>query len=150
MQQQYPKLNLPTIELKIRKSSEKERLLVWASTRKCYLVLTPEEWVRRHFVAYLVSGCGAQPEQICEEYPVMVNGLAQRADVVVMDSGVHPLMLVECKAPTVAIDAAVYAQAVRYNAIVGARYVVLTNGMKHLCFELTANGYKPMTALAKF
>ncbi len=147
MQQQYPKLNLPSIELKIRKNGEKERLSVWAPTRKCYLVLTPEEWVRRHFVAYLVSGCGAQAEQICEEYPVVVNGQAQRADVVVMDTKARPVLLVECKAPTVAIDAEVYAQAVRYNAIIGARYVVLTNGMKHLCFELTAEGYKPMSSL---
>lgn len=74
-----------------------------------------------------------------EEYPVCVEGMPQRADIVVMGGDNKPLMLVECKAPAVGLDASVLDQAVRYNNIVGARYIMLTNGMAHYCY-VTYNG----------
>ncbi len=149
MQNSYPRLNFPAVELKMRRDAASGTISVWAAQRHCYLVLTPEEWVRRHVVAYLVAHCSVEPQQICEEYPVKVNGLAQRADIVVIDNAARPAILVECKAPSVAINADVYAQAVRYNAVIGARHLILTNGLKHLCFELGAEGYTPMSTFPK-
>ena len=69
-----------------------------------YLVLTPEEWVRQHLIACLVTCCGAQPTRIVQEYAVPLNGQPQRADVVVVDDSARPLLLAECKAPHVKID----------------------------------------------
>ena len=55
-----------------------------------WLVLTPEEWVRRHLIAYLETGCGAARRRIVQEYPVAMNGAPQRADVVVVAGcGIH-------------------------------------------------------------
>ncbi len=144
MQKSYPQLNFPSVELKTRRDGSSDTLSVWVPTRRCYLQLTPEEWVRRHVVTYLVAECGAEPEQICEEYPVNINGQAQRADIVVVDSFAKPYILVECKAPNIALNAEVYAQAVRYNAVVEAPYIIITNGVKHLCFCRTEQGYKAM------
>ncbi len=138
------KLNFPPIELKTRRNSDDNGLSVWVATRRSYLLLTPEEWVRRHTVAYLVSHCGVEPQQICEEYGVKVTGQAQRADIVVVSPNGAPTILVECKAPSVAIDQGVFAQAVRYNAVLGARYVILTNGLKHYCYELNEGQYQPL------
>ena len=76
---------------------------------------------------------------IVQEYPVYIEGMAQRADVVVMDADQKPLMLVECKAPAVKIDQAVKDQAVRYNNILKCRYIMLTNGLKHY-FYATYDG----------
>ena len=77
--------------------------------------------------------------------------MAQRADVVVCGRNGKPCLLAECKAPDVALEEeqrarSVLAQAVRYNSIVGARYVLLTNGKRHLCFEFdaTRNRYLPL------
>ena len=81
-----------------------------------------------------------------EEYAVNVNAAPQRADVVVMDGEARPVALVECKAPDVRITSEVFEQATRYNAVLGARYVILTNGITHFCFERTADGYAPMSA----
>lgn len=135
-----PKLNLPPIELKIRRNEHDNSLSVWVATRKSYLVLTPEEWVRRHMVSYLTTHCGVEAEQICEEYPVKVTGQAQRADIVVINPQCKPSILVECKAPNIALDQEVFAQAARYNAVINARYMILTNGLKHFCFECSTQG----------
>ncbi len=143
MQTNYPKLNFPPIRLKTRLNEVEKSISVWVASRKSYLVLTPEEWVRRHAVEYLTTHCGFEPTQICEEYPVALNGQAQRADVVVVGSDSKPLILVECKAATVTINSAVFDQAVRYNSVIGARYIILTNGIRHLCFELSESGYTP-------
>lgn len=137
-----PKLNFPAVRL--RACRRDGALFVWDPLRGMWLVLTPEEWVRRHLVAYLVSDCGAQALRIVQEYPVDLNGQSQRADVVVVDGRGRPLLVAECKAPTVRIDDAVLAQAVRYNSVLGARFVVLTNGLNHYCYRAEAGGYVPL------
>ena len=139
-----PKLNFPPINL--RATRDKGRVMVFDNIRRMYVVLTPEEWVRRHLVDYLITHCHAPQLSIVEEYPVHINSTAQRADVVVMDNNAHPLALVECKAPDVKIDSAVFEQATRYNAVVKARYIILTNGMEHYCYEFSDEGYLPLNS----
>jgi type I site-specific restriction endonuclease len=104
------------------------------------LVLTPEEWVRRHVLAMLVDRAGVPATSIAQEYPVEVNGQTQRADIVVFGAAGRPLMVVECKAPGVAITQAAMDQAFRYNAVVGARYVMLTGGLDHYIYEVGPDG----------
>ena len=139
-----PKLNFPPINL--RATRDKGRIMVFDNIRRMYVVLTPEEWVRRHLVDYLITHCHAPQLSIVEEYPGNINSTAQRADVVVMDNNAHPLALVECKAPDVKIDSAVFEQASRYNAVVKARYIILTNGMEHYCYEFSDEGYLPLNS----
>ena len=139
-----PKLNFPPINL--RATRDKGRIMVYDNIRRMYVVLTPEEWVRRHLVDYLITHCHAPQLSIVEEYPVNINSTAQRADVVVMDNNAHPLALVECKAPDVKIDSAVFEQATRYNAVVKARYIILTNGMEYYCYEFSDERYLPLNS----
>ena len=81
-----------------------------------------------------------------QECPVCIQGLNQRADVVVYGKEAQPLLLAECKAPEITIAATVYAQAVRYNTALGARYLLLTNGLRHYIYEHDGNGgYAPLT-----
>ena len=114
-------------------------------------ILTPEERVRRHLIAYLVSACGAPARRIVQEYPVSLNGPPPRAAVVVVDDAGCPLLLAECKAPEVelgqrAVVRRTVARAVRYTSVLGARYVSVTNGLRHLCYEFADGAYRPMTA----
>ena len=127
----YPRLNFPAVKLRI--SQRGEQMTVWDPLRGIYLVLTPEEWVRRHLIGFLISHCGAQPMRIVQEYAVAMNGSPQRADVVVVD-----------EAAGIGIDRQVLAQAVRYNSVLGARYVVLTNGLVHYCYEYAEGRYTRM------
>lgn len=137
-----PKLNFPAITLRARKTGG--QVEVWDDLRGIYLVLTPEEWVRRHLIAYLVSHCAAMPKRIVQEYSVVLNSQPQRADVVVVDDHARPLLLAECKAPDVPIGQHTLAQAVRYNSVVGARYLILTNGKRHFCFECADSRCLPL------
>lgn len=145
---ELPKLNFPAIRLRARHCDG--QVEVWDALRRCYLVLTPEEWVRRHLIEYLVEHCAAHPKRIVQEYAVPLNGQMQRADVVVVDDHARPLLLAECKAPGVSIGEGALAQAVRYNSVLEARFVILTNGLKHYCCELRDGRYVQLAAFPKF
>ena len=135
-----PQINFPAIDLNVKVIDGQQ--FVWDSLRGKYLLLTPEERVRRHAISFLVSHCGVLPHSIAQEYPVPINGTAQRADIVVVGKDLAPIILVECKAPEVAIDNEVVMQAIRYNSVVKARYIVLTNGLKLYCFEHVNGQYR--------
>ena len=147
-----PKLNFPAINL--RASEDGSRTLVFDRVRGIYVVLTPEEWVRRHLVEYLVGHCSAPLHSIVEEYPVEINSMPQRADVVVLNAEARPLLLAECKSTEVNFErrevlSEVFQQASRYNAVVKARYLLITNGLKHFCYEATNEGYRALTAFPR-
>lgn len=145
----YPTLNFPSIRLRARRTP-KGRTEVFDRVRGRWLVLTPEEWVRRHIVEYMLSDCGFLSEQIVEEYPVELNGMAQRADIVAMGSDCKPLVVVECKEPNVKIDRTVLNQVVRYNSVIGARYIVMSNGIDTFCYEYNGEQYTPQCDFPHF
>lgn len=146
---ELPKLNYPAIRLRARRSAS-GRTEVFDAVRGRWLVLTPEEWVRRHVVEYMLLECGFEPQQIVEEYPVNINGMSQRADIVAIGSDAKPMVIVECKEPNVRIDRSVLDQAVRYNSILGCRYIVLTNGITTFCYILREDGrYAPTATFPK-
>lgn len=136
-----PRLNLPPVHLRARHGEG--RTEVWDPLRGCWLVLTPEEWVRQHFLNFLVAACRVPAQSIVCEYPVPLNGQPQRADIVAVDRSGAPMLLVECKAADVTIDGRVLAQAVRYNSVLHARYIMITNGMQHFCYKFENGEYQP-------
>ena len=145
---EFPKLKFPAVILPLRERNGKR--YVPDRIRGGYLLLTPEEWVRRHVIEYLTGWCGVELQRIITEYPVQLNGQPQRADIVVVGQDSRPQMLVECKAADVEISQAVLDQAVRYNSIVGAHYLMLTNGLKTFCFENLGEGrYARLNELPK-
>lgn len=136
-----PTLNLPPVRLRARRSGG--RIEIWDALRGSWLVLTPEEWVRQHVIHLLVSHRAVPAQRIVCEYPVPLNGQPQRADIVVVDDCGAPWLLVECKAADVDIDDSVLAQAVRYNSVLHASYIMITNGLQHFCCRRDGNGYTP-------
>lgn len=143
---QYPKLTFPAVVLPRRKRDGKT--YIPDRVRGGYLLLTPEEWVRRHVIEYLVGWCGVEIQRLVTEYPVELNGQPQRADIVVVGCDGKPQMLVECKAADVEMSQEVLNQAVRYNSVVGARYIMLTNGLRTFCYEAINKGeYRKLDTL---
>lgn len=134
------KLIFPAIPARIKEENGEK--YIWDSLRKIWLVLTPEEWVRQHVIAWLIGYKGIPALRISQEYPVNINGQHQRADIVVIDDFAKPHILVECKASDIEIDNEVVMQAMRYNAIVQARYILLTNGRKLFCYEYSEGQYR--------
>jgi len=129
------KLNLPTYSFKTGKS-EKDRLMIFDELRKKYVVVTPEEWVRQNFIKFLINEKNFPAGLISVEMKVDINGLNQRSDIVCFDKTGEPLLIVECKAPTIKITESVFNQAARYNMKLNTRFLILTNGINHYCCKI--------------
>ena len=106
------------------------RTYVFDPLRRREVALTPEEEVRQQVLYLLVEGLKVPAGLVAVEYSLKVNGMDRRADVVVFGKEGRPLMVVECKAPSVALTEAVLDQAVRYHSVLCPRYILLTNGGK--------------------
>jgi predicted type IV restriction endonuclease len=127
-------LNLPSYNYKIKEIEGKT--YIFDFIRKKYLVLTPEEWVRQHFINLLVSNYQYPKSLIKLEGGLKYNSLQKRSDIVVFDREGKPLLLVECKETGVKIDKKVVEQASRYNLTLKCKYLVVTNGIQTFCFEI--------------
>ncbi|MDR1155468.1 MAG: type I restriction enzyme HsdR N-terminal domain-containing protein [Bacteroidales bacterium] len=124
-------LNFPSYE--VRTKAEGKRMLIFDRIRKKYVALTPEEWVRQHLINYLVSEKGYPATLISVEMPLKYVRVDKRSDVLVNDRNGQPLMLIECKAPEVALTQKVFEQIAVYNLTIQAPCLMLTNGLQHYC-----------------
>lgn len=125
------KLNLPPYDYVLKK--ENEKVLILDIIRKKYLVLTPEEWVRQHFIHYLIHHLKYPRALLKVEGGLLFNKLQKRTDIVVFSRDGTPWMVVECKAPSQKLDNQVLGQASMYNASLKAKYITVTNGLIHFC-----------------
>jgi len=123
------KLNLPSYPFRI-KSNEKHHL-IFDEIRKKYIVLTPEEWVRQHFVRFLIDVKKYPISLITIEKQLTINNLKKRSDILVFNSDGSPNIIVECKAPKVKITQATFDQIARYNLKLEAKHLIVTNGLHH-------------------
>ena len=123
-------LNLPDFEFKTR--TENGQLQIFDLVRRRYVALTPEEWVRQHFIHYLTENKNVPISHITVEKSIRVSHLAKRADIVVFKGGLKPIVIVECKAPSVEINQEVFYQVLRYNMTLRVEYLVVTNGLRHI------------------
>ncbi len=97
--------------------------------------LLPEECIRQWFLEEL-KRAGVESYRVATEYAVRVGGRTLRVDVAVFRRGGSDVeLIVECKAPSVAITPEVVTQAAVYNSVVGARYIVVTNGSKTFIYD---------------
>jgi len=106
---------------------------VFDPLRRRWVALTPEEWVRQHFLNHLVHDLGCPPALIAVEQALVLNGLAKRADILLHAPTGEALALVECKAPGVRIGMRAFEQAARYNSVFRVRWLLVTNGLRHYC-----------------
>jgi type I site-specific restriction-modification system R (restriction) subunit len=127
-------LNLPAFEYKIQSSKTGHK--IFDVVRRKYVQLTSEEWVRQHFLHYLVSHLAYPQTLVRLEQKMQYNRLQHRPDIVVYNRLARPLMLVECKAPHISINHEAWRQIARYNAHFNAQLLVITNGVEHFCWQL--------------
>lgn len=128
------KLNLPAFDYKLRKADDK--VWIFDGIRKKFVVLSPEEWVRQHFIHYLIDEKRYPRSLIRVEGGLLYNKLQKRTDIVVFNRAGVPWMVVECKAPSQKISDATLSQAAVYNSTLKAQFICVTNGMVHFCAEV--------------
>lgn len=127
-------LNLPSYPFQI---IEKEgKYFIFDLIRKKELMLTPEEWVRQHFIQYLITEIGVSKNRISLEKGLKLNDLQKRTDAIIYDENGFPFLLIECKAPNVKITQEVFDQIARYNMYYKLKYLAVTNGLEHYYCEI--------------
>lgn len=128
------KLNLPTFNFKL-KNNENQRY-IFDNLRKKFVVLTPEEWVRLHFVNYLTIHKNYPVSLMAIEKQLMINNRKKRTDILIFNTDGKPEIIVECKAPSVKISQQTFDQIARYNLSLNANYLIVTNGLQHYYCQL--------------
>ena len=128
-------LNFNSYSFRLKNSENK--VYIFDAIRKKFLVLTPEEWVRQNFLAYLVQVKKYPPALIAVEKEIQLGEIRQRFDIVVFDKQTMPFMLIECKEMGVELTQQVLDQALRYNITMQVPYVVITNGTYCMAFNCT-------------
>lgn len=105
---------------------------VWDPLRKKMVALTAEERVRQWFIGFLRDSLHVPVYMMMSEVGMKFGDGPRkktfRADILVYDRAQNPLMIVECKRPDVPLDKTTIEQALRYDLVLGVRYIVITNG----------------------
>ena len=127
-------LNLPTFEIKLKDDGKKKT--IFDVIRCKYVALTPEEWVRQHFVHYLIEHLGYPKELLANEVEISLNETTKRCDTVLYDRNLRAKMIVEYKAPDIQITQKVFNQIMRYNMALHVDYLIVSNGIDHYVFKM--------------
>lgn len=137
---QLPKLNFEDgFDFKIR--TDKDKFFIYDLVRKTWLLLTPEEWVRQHWIHYYHYKKERNLSSLILEKKIELSGTTKRIDLLVTEKTL-PKILVECKAPHIKLTEKTFEQTARYNSIVGAKEIILSNGMQHINAVFTENSYE--------
>lgn len=124
---------------------------IYDPLRRKYVRRTPEEEVRQGVIAWLAQSVGAPLTLMASEYGFTYNRRRYRADIVVFDRALKPLLLVECKAPDVTVDAAVVEQAIRYNRVLDVKFIMVTNGKTtYLCMRKGEGAFEQLAAVPTY
>ncbi len=125
------KLNLPNYSFRIENKEDKK--YIFDPIRRKKLLLTPEEWVRQHFVRFLVQEKQVPEGLLCNEYSLNINGIKKRCDTVIFNTLLQALTIVEYKAPQIKITQKVFDQIAAYNIQLKVPLLIVSNGIEHYC-----------------
>ncbi len=144
------KLNLPEYDFRIL--TEEGRKVIFDSVRKKFVALTPEEWVRQHFIRFLQVEKKYPLSLMAVEKQVLVNGKQRRFDLLIYSRKGQPHLIAEFKAPSVKISQDTFDQVVRYNMALRVERVVVSNGFQHFICEIdyTRNSYSFLQEIPDF
>ena len=133
-------LNLPRYEISVKRNGE--RLTIFDFLRRRHVALTPEEWVRQHFVHFLVEHKGYPKGLLANEVELSVGEKNLRCDSILYDPRLKPRMIVEYKAPSVVVTQKVFQQIATYNLLLHVDYLVVSNGLTHYCVKMDYDNQK--------
>jgi type I site-specific restriction endonuclease len=127
-------LNFPSYSFRFKNKENKPA--IFDTIRKKFVILQPEEWVRQHCLQFLIADKKYPKSHINVEKKLTINQLTKRYDIVVFNTDGSIFLIVECKAPNIAINQEVFDQIARYNLSLNATYLMVTNGLNHYYCEM--------------
>jgi len=141
------KINYPHYDFRIKKEDGSE--LIFDDTRKQWVRLTPEEWVRQNMLQYLVQVKKYPASLIAVEKEITLHELKKRFDILVYRES-RPWMIIECKEMNVALNESVLTQILNYNITLQAAFLVITNGTETHGFALAGGAVEPILLFPDF
>jgi hypothetical protein len=141
-------INYPEPGFRIRSEGGKD--MIFDTLRKKWLLLTPEEWVRQNFIRYLVEVKNYPASLIAQEKVIQLGELRKRFDILVYSPSHSPWLMVECKAPQIALTDSTVQQVLRYNLALPVQFIVVTNGSGTFCWERKEKGLFPLETIPSF
>ena len=117
-----------------------DKCTIWDPLRRKSVPLTPEEEVRQWFIDTLHRTLGVPLSLMGSEVSLRRGRKSYRADIVVYGRDASPIAVVECKRPEVTLDQEVMSQALRYDMILGVKYLFVTNGAHTRVARRTQDG----------
>ena len=127
-------MNLPPYAIRVREHDGRRQ--VFDILRRRYVALTPEEWVRQHFVHFLIEHKGYPKGLLANEVELRVGEKRLRCDSLLYDKGLQPRMIIEYKAPDIALTQRVFDQITTYNLLLHVDYLIVSNGLQHYCCRM--------------
>lgn len=137
-------LKLPEFDYQIEENR------IFCIVRKKWVVLTPEEWVRQHFLNLLFVHLGYPKGMTKLEHSLKYFRNQKRSDITILDKEGGVFLLVECKSPSVRLDQKVVSQVAEYNKVLNAKYLAITNGLNHFIWERNNEGLVQLQAFPKY
>ena len=128
------KLNIPPFQMKLSGTQERPKIL--DILRRKFVALTPEEWVRQHFIHFLIEHKGYPSALMANEVALSCGNKQLRADTVLYDRDLNARMIIEYKAPTIKITKRVFEQVTAYNFLLHVDYLIVSNGLTHYCCKM--------------
>ncbi len=122
-------LNLPPYPFQLQRRNEK--VYIFDELRKKYLLVTPEEWVRQHWIQHLINQKGVSKGLIQSEGGLKLNNLQKRTDLIVFNTAGERILIAEFKAPDIKITQTVFDQIARYNFVYKIPLLLVSNGLNH-------------------
>ncbi len=122
-------LNFPKYTFRFK--NRENKIYIFDAIRKKFVVLTPEEWVRQHTVQFLIQEKNYPISLINVEKELIFNDLKRRYDIVIFNPNGSIFLVVECKRSKVMIKQDTFDQIARYNMVLKAQYLMVTNGLNH-------------------
>jgi hypothetical protein len=142
------KIEYPVHEFRMKKENNRE--MIFDESRKTWLKLTPEEWVRQNFIRYLVQIKNYPSSLVALEKKIMVGEMVKRFDILVFSKEHQPWMMVECKSTSVPLSEDVLGQALRYNIAMPVQYLVITNGTSCMAFRKEIAKLQPLEEIPEY
>ena len=144
------KLNIPPFQMKLSGTQERPKIL--DVLRRKFVALTPEEWVRQHFIHFLIEHKGYPSALMANEVALSCGNKQLRADTVLYDRDLNARMIIEYKAPTIKITKRVFEQVTAYNFLLHVDYLIVSNGLTHYCCKMNYenNSYMLLTSIPDY
>ena len=142
------KIDYPVHQFRMKKDNNRE--MIFDESRKTWLKLTPEEWVRQNFIRYLIHTKKYPSALVALEKKIIVGEMVKRFDILVFSNDHQPWMMVECKSTSVPLKEDVLDQVLRYNIAMPVQYLVITNGTSCMAFKKENTDLLPLNEIPEY